>query len=103
MDARVVFERPVEPAADPEEGAGADGDTAQPERTLAVPRTAVIERDGVRGVFTLDGDTVVFQPVRTGTSRGGRIAIEDGLEAGVEIAVRPGPALRSGATVRAKR
>ncbi|MEO1698281.1 MAG: efflux RND transporter periplasmic adaptor subunit [Planctomycetota bacterium] len=100
MGARVVFERP---AADPEEPAVEDDNAADPELTLAVPRTAVVERDGVRGVFTLDGDTVLFQPVRTGASRGGRIAIVDGLEAGAEFAVRPGPDLRSGATVRRKR
>jgi HlyD family secretion protein len=85
-------------------GLTSDAEIVAAERTqvLAVPLQAVVERDGRRGVFVLNGDTATFTPVTTGIIGGLTIEV-DGVTEGAEIASGPIQTLRSladGATVR---
>ena len=66
---------------------------AEKRQVLVVPLQAVLERDGHRGVFVLDGYTARFTAVSTGIIGG--LAIEiDGVPEGAEIATGPIQTLR---------
>ncbi|MBL8725403.1 MAG: efflux RND transporter periplasmic adaptor subunit [Planctomycetes bacterium] len=90
MGVRIVFR--AASAEAPEADVGAP--------TLLVDQTALVERQGQRGVFVLAGDTVQFTVVVPGESKAGRIAIESGLTAGARIVLAPPSTLQSGARVR---
>jgi multidrug efflux pump subunit AcrA (membrane-fusion protein) len=83
MGVRVVFL--------PEGGAGEQVPGAETKRELIVPEPALARRDGVEGVFLLEGDVARFRPVTAGQPRNGRVAIASGVERGDPI-VSPVPA-----------
>jgi RND family efflux transporter MFP subunit len=66
---------------------------------LAVPRNAVVDVGGKRGVYLLDGDVARFQAVETGLSDGDFIEIVGGIEEGARLVTVGALALRDGERV----
>lgn len=87
MSARVAFlQRPL------------SAEERQP-RT-AVPRTALVARNGGQIVFRVQGERVQAVPVTTGMALGEMVEIVRGVEAGEKIVLVPSPRLADGATVK---
>ncbi len=63
---------------------------------LTVPRNAVVDSEGQRGVFLIDGQTATFQPVRTGLQDSDQIEILEGLPEGTRVVTTGALALRDG-------
>ncbi len=63
---------------------------------LTVPRNAVVDSEGQRGVFLVDGQSAKFQPVTTGLQDNERIEILSGLTEGTRVITTGALALRSG-------
>lgn len=63
---------------------------------LTVPRNAVVDSEGRRGVFLIDGQTAKFQPVTTGLQDNERIEILEGLAEGMRVITTGALALRAG-------
>ncbi|MCC7007633.1 MAG: efflux RND transporter periplasmic adaptor subunit [Acidobacteria bacterium] len=64
---------------------------------LTVPRNAVVDIDGRRGVFLIgEGNVAKFQPVTSGLSDGERVEILEGLGDGTRIITAGALALRNG-------
>lgn len=63
---------------------------------LTVPRTAVVDSEGRRGVFLPDGQTAKFQPVQTGLQDTERVEIVEGLTDGQRVITTGALALREG-------
>jgi RND family efflux transporter MFP subunit len=63
---------------------------------LTIPRTAVVDSDGRRGVFLPDGQTAKFQPVQTGLQDNERVEIVEGLADGQRVITTGALALREG-------
>jgi RND family efflux transporter MFP subunit len=64
---------------------------------LTVPRSAVIDTEGKRGVFLVDeGQTAHFREIRTGLQDGDRVEVLDGLTEGERVVTTGALALRDG-------
>jgi RND family efflux transporter MFP subunit len=63
---------------------------------LTVPRNAVVDSEGKRGVFLVDGQSAKFQPVTTGLQDNERIEILEGLAEGTRVITTGALALRDG-------
>ncbi len=63
---------------------------------LTVPRNAVVDSGGQRGVFLIDGQNAKFQPVRTGLQDHERVEILEGLTEGQRVITTGALALRDG-------
>jgi len=63
---------------------------------LTVPRNAVVDSEGRRGVFLPDGQTAKFQPVRTGLQDNTSVEILEGLTEGQRVITTGALALRDG-------
>ena len=63
---------------------------------LVVPANAVVDRDGQRGVFLADNDTVAFRPVEIGIEEGGRVEILGGITEGDRVVTAGAGALQNG-------
>lgn len=63
---------------------------------LTVPRTAVVDSEGRRGVFLPEGQTAKFQPVQTGLQDNERVEIVEGLADGQRVITTGALALREG-------
>jgi RND family efflux transporter MFP subunit len=63
---------------------------------LMIPRSAVVDSDGRRGVFLPDGATAKFQPVQTGLQDNERIEILEGVTEGQRVITTGALALREG-------
>jgi len=63
---------------------------------LTVPRNAVVDSEGRRGVFLIDGQTAKFQAVTTGLQDNERIEILEGLTEGTRVITTGALALREG-------
>ena len=63
---------------------------------LVVPANAVVDRDGQRGVFLADNDTVAFRPVQIGIEEGGRVEILGGITEGDRVVTAGAGALQNG-------
>jgi RND family efflux transporter MFP subunit len=68
------------------------------ERTavLVVPRNAVVDVDGRRGVFVPDEDTARFRPVSTGLQDDDQIEVTDGVAEGEPVITTGAAGLRDG-------
>jgi RND family efflux transporter MFP subunit len=75
---------------------------AKRDNALVVPRNAVVDRDGKKGVFTINGDpkVVQFKVVRLGIEDGLRAEILDGLTEGQSIVSTGAAGLREGDRVQ---
>jgi len=95
MGVRVVFH------AHDEVTAPNDGAAALPAASvLLVPETAVVTVQGRTGAFVVERDTVRFVEVKVGERKGGRAAIEAGLQPGQILVAEPPPKLGDGDRVR---
>ncbi len=63
---------------------------------LTVPRTAVVDSEGRRGVFLPNGQSAKFQPVQTGLQDNDRVEIVEGLTDGQRVITTGALALREG-------
>lgn len=74
---------------------------AEIENAVVVPASAVVQRDGVRGVFLANREeqTAAFVPVETGISEEGRIQIEEPILSG-EVVTLGQHLLEDGAAIR---
>jgi RND family efflux transporter MFP subunit len=63
---------------------------------LTVPRNAIVDMDGQRGVFLVANDTAKFQAVIAGLSDGSRVEILEGLSEGQRVVTTGALALRDG-------
>jgi RND family efflux transporter MFP subunit len=63
---------------------------------LTVPRNAVVDSEGRRGVFLPDGQTAKFQPVQTGLQDNNNVEILEGLTEGQRVITTGALALREG-------
>jgi RND family efflux transporter MFP subunit len=63
---------------------------------LTVPRTAVVDSEGRRGVFLPNGQNAKFQPVSTGLQDNDRVEITEGLTEGQRVITTGALALREG-------
>jgi len=94
MGVRVVFH------ARDEQPAPTDGAAPLADGVLLVPETAVVTVQGRTGAFVVERDTVRFVEVRVGERRGGRAAVEAGLQPGQILVAEPPPKLGDGDRVR---
>ncbi len=67
---------------------------AEKKNVLTVPLQSIVERDGKRGVFVIDGDRATFKPVTTGIIGGLSIEV-DGIAEGSELVSGPIQLLRT--------
>lgn len=68
---------------------------------LTVPRAAVVDSEGKRGVFLIDdGNVARFTPVRTGIQDAVRVEILEGLNEGQRVITTGAMALRNGDRVQ---
>jgi membrane fusion protein (multidrug efflux system) len=67
---------------------------------LTVPRGAVVDTEGKRGVFLVDGQTAKFREVQTGLQDNDRVEILDGLTDGERVVTVGALALRDGDRVQ---
>jgi membrane fusion protein (multidrug efflux system) len=70
------------------------------EKVLTVPLTAVKTEGPTRRVFVVKDGQVVERLVEVGESRGDRVEIRQGVEAGDMVIVSPGPGAADGAKVK---
>lgn len=63
---------------------------------LTVPRNAVVDVDGKRGVFLIEEQIARFHPVTTGLQDGERVEVVDGLAEGERVVTTGAVALRDG-------
>lgn len=68
--------------------------------TLAAPRTAVIDKDGRKIVYVLEGDKVFSRVVKTGETTNDYLEILSGVKAGEQVVTRGGGFLKDGDIVR---
>jgi RND family efflux transporter MFP subunit len=66
---------------------------------LAVPRNAVLDRDGARGVFVVDGQSARYRKVETGIQNPVLVEIVAGLREGEQVVTTGAGALQDGDTV----
>ena len=107
VEVRAVFLKP-DARLRPEMGlrivfqGGRDGEFTEVDNELlvTVPESAVVERDGVEGVFLIKEDRVTFREVRCGDGPPGARAVEAGLVGGERIVLRPSDELSDGDSVR---
>lgn len=69
------------------------------ERTLAVPATALVRRQGSVMVFVAEGGVVFSRPVRTRRNDGVMVEVVDGLSAGERVVVSGHFALQNGSRI----
>ena len=81
------------------EGGELNGETSS-SPLITVPQSAVVERDGMQGVFLIDEDRVTFRAVECGDGPPGSLAVEEGLRGGERIVLRPMDDLSDGDDVR---
>jgi RND family efflux transporter MFP subunit len=68
----------------------------------AVPRTALVARNGGQIVFRVQGERVQALPVTTGMALGEMVEIVRGIEAGEKIVLAPPTRLADGAKIKGK-
>ena len=63
---------------------------------LTVPRNALVDLEGTRGVFVADGKTARFKPIKSGIVDGDAVEIIDGLPDGATVITLGSASLRDG-------
>jgi HlyD family secretion protein len=66
------------------------------QNALVVPRNALVDIDGKRGVFVADGNTAKFRAVATGLQDEVRLEVTDGVAEGEKVVTTGAAALRDG-------
>jgi RND family efflux transporter MFP subunit len=70
--------------------------TGRNENALTVPRAAVVDIEGKRGVYVMEQDTARFKPVQTGLIDTERVEILNGITEGMRVVTTGAVALRDG-------
>ena len=96
MSAKVTFLEPQKAEAAPA------ADAPPPKPVILVPQSAVVTRDGGSKVFEVLGEKAVLRTVTTGTVRGDRVIVTDGLAGSETLVDRPAETLKDGDSVRVK-
>jgi RND family efflux transporter MFP subunit len=65
-------------------------------QSLTVPRAAVVDTEGKRGVFVVEGQTARFREVQTGLQDGDHLEILSGLDEGTPVVTLGALALKDG-------
>lgn len=68
-------------------------------QTIMVPKSAVVNRVGVEGVFVLENNKAFFHMVRTGLTMGDLVEIQSGLGLGERIVIDNNQSMLNGDTV----
>ena len=97
LEVDVKFEKLPEPLVIGEEGE-VDINTGR-QAALAVPLSALLERNGTKGVFVVAKGVATFRPVSLGLQDGRRTAVLEGLKEGDLVVVNPA-GMESGKPVR---
>jgi RND family efflux transporter MFP subunit len=97
LEVDVQFAKLPEPLVIGEEGE-VDIDTGR-QTVLAAPLSAVLERNGAKGVFVVAEGVATFRPVSLGLQDGQRTAVLEGLKEGELVVLNPA-GLESGKAVR---
>jgi len=97
LEVDVKFEKFPVPLVIGEEGE-VDIDTGR-QAALTTPLSAVVERNGAKGVFVVAKGLATFRPVSLGLQDGQRAAVLEGLKEGELVALNPA-GLESGKPVR---
>jgi RND family efflux transporter MFP subunit len=63
---------------------------------LTVPRNAIVDIEGKRGVYVVDGEVARFQAVRTGLQDAERLQIVDGITEGQRVVTTGALAIKDG-------
>jgi len=63
---------------------------------LVVPRNAVVDIEGQRGVYTVDGQTARFTVIHTGLAEGDDVEVLDGIAEGTRVVTVGALALKDG-------
>jgi RND family efflux transporter MFP subunit len=71
------------------------------DNALVVPREAVVDFEGKRGVFVADGNTARFRPVSIGLQDDKRFEIVQGIEEGTRVVTVGATSLRDGDPIAA--
>jgi RND family efflux transporter MFP subunit len=70
---------------------------------VVVPLSALVEYNGEKGVFLVEGNRVKFRGVTTGSTNGSQVEIDDGLEGGEQLVAEASPLhLKDGDKIRLK-
>jgi RND family efflux transporter MFP subunit len=96
MSAKVTFLEPEKAEAAPAANA------PPPKPVILVPQSAVVTRDGGSKVFEVVGEKALLRTVTTGTVRGDRVIVTDGLAGSETLVDRPAETLKDGDAVRVK-
>ena len=96
MSAKVTFLEPQRADAP----VAVDAAPAKP--VILVPQSAVVTRDGGPKVFEVVGDRVHMRTVATGTTRGDRVIVTDGLAGSETLVDKPAETLKDGDAVKKK-
>ena len=67
-------------------------------RTVILPK-AIVEHDGKRIVYRVEGSRVIATPIETGAKLGDTIEVLKGVEPGAKVVANPTPKLRDGARI----
>lgn len=67
---------------------------------ITVPESAVVERDGSQGVFLITEDRVSFREIQSGEGPPGSLSVQEGLDGGEKIVLKPQEDLSDGDDVR---
>ena len=68
----------------------------QRSNALTVPRNAIVDLEGTRGVFVADGKTARFKPIKSGIVDGEAVEITEGLTDGNTVVTLGSASLRDG-------
>ena len=72
---------------------------AKHDNAVVVPRNAIVDIDGVRGVFVATATTVAFRPIEAGLQEGETVEVLKGLANGETVVTTGAPSLRDGDTI----
>ncbi len=62
--------------------------------TLQIPKSAIVERTGIKGVFQVQGNQAIFHPVTLGSPQGEKVEVFAGVKPGNRIILNPPNALK---------
>jgi RND family efflux transporter MFP subunit len=69
---------------------------------LAIPKAALVTRDGKAFAFRLEGNRVKLVPLKLGEKMGDLVEIDQGLKEGDKVVLKPPASLKDGSKVKAK-
>jgi RND family efflux transporter MFP subunit len=86
-----AMKEPLQPGVTAKVGFAIPGDV----RELRIPRTALVQRGEVSGVYVRDGNQLALRQLRLGQSVGDQVEVLSGLTSGETIATDPVAALQA--------